>query len=198
MQKDNYKIIIGIIIIFIGIIISIIPIFYHKRQNLTKKKYINNYINTTKQGKDKKKNKLKEEIESYSMILKIPSIGLEKGIYSINSKYNNLDYGIELMKESNMPNIENGNLIISGHNGNSKISYFNTLSKMSIGDYIYIYYSGIKYKYVYTEKYEEEKDGDISIIRDNRKTSLILITCKENTDNKQIVYVSYLDNKTQY
>lgn len=34
--------------------------------------------------------------------------------------------------------------------------------------------------------------------RENDKTTLVLITCKKNTDDKQVVYIAYLDNKTEY
>ena len=31
---------------------------------------------------------------------------------------------IQILKESDMPNVTNGNLLLAGHNGNSKVSFF--------------------------------------------------------------------------
>ena len=46
--------------------------------------------------------------------------------------------------------------------------------------------------------YDIKKTGKAIIHRYNDKTTLVLITCKKNTDDKQVVYIAYLDNKTEY
>lgn len=76
------------------------------------------------------------------MVIEIPKMNLKKGLYDINSKYNNVDYNIQIIKESDMPNKENGNLILAGHNGNSNISYFDNLNTLSNGDSVFIFYEG--------------------------------------------------------
>ena len=135
---------------------------------------------------------------NYSMIVEIPNIGLKKGLCSIGQECNAVSKNIQILKESDMPNVTNGNLLLAGHNGNSKVSFFNKLDKIKVNDSIYIYYNGTKYEYKLSNYYDIKKTGKAIIHRDNDKTTLVLITCKKNTDDKQVVYIAYLDNKTEY
>lgn len=140
----------------------------------------------------------RQNTTNYSMIVEIPNIGLKKGLCSIGQECNAVSKNIQILKESDMPNVTNGNLLLAGHNGNSKVSFFNKLDKLKINDSIYIYYNGTKYEYKLSNYYDIKKTGKAIIHRDNDKTTLVLITCKKNTDDKQVVYIAYLDNKTEY
>ena len=135
---------------------------------------------------------------NYSMIVEIPNIGLKKGLCSIGQECNAVSKNIQILKESDMPNVTNGNLLLAGHNGNSKVSFFDKLDKLKVNDSIYIYYNGTKYEYKLSNYYDIKKTGKAIIHRNNDKTTLVLITCKKNTDDKQVVYIAYLDNKTEY
>ncbi|MDO5556951.1 MAG: sortase [Clostridia bacterium] len=135
---------------------------------------------------------------NYMAILEIPGIDLKKGLVSVDSKYNNVKYNVQVMKESNMPNILNGNFILAGHNGSSNVSYFKNLDKLKENDDIIIYYEGIKYIYTFNNSYEVDKDGAIPIYRNNSKNTITLITCKKNSKTKQLVYIGYLKDKAYY
>ena len=135
---------------------------------------------------------------NYSMVIEIPNIGLKKGLCSIGQECNAVSKNIQIIKESDMPNVTNGNLILAGHNGNSNVSFFNKLDQMDIGNKINIYYKGIKYEYKLNNFYDIDKNGKATIYRDYDKTTLVLITCKKNTKDKQVVYIAYLNNKTKY
>ena len=135
---------------------------------------------------------------NYIAILEIPSINLRKGLIEQNSKYNNVKYNVEIITSSTLPDTENGNLILASHNGASYISYFKNLSKMNIGDKIYIYYNSYRYEYILSKTYDVKKTGEIEIHRDYNKTTITLITCKKNTNDEQVVYIGYLNNKTIY
>lgn len=50
-----------------------------------------------------------------------------------------------------------GNFILYVHSGNSNIAFFQNLNKVEFNDSIYIYYNGIKYKYIVTKKYDIKK-----------------------------------------
>ena len=144
-------------------------------------------------------NETKEKVKiSYSMILEIPKINLKKGLCSIGQSCNNVSKNIEILKESDMPSVINGNLFLAGHNGNSKVSFFNKLDRLSVGDSIYIYYDGYKYEYKLNNYYDIKKTGEANIKRDKNKTTLVLVTCKKNTKDKQVIYVAYLENKSEY
>lgn len=126
--------------------------------------------------------------EKYIAVLEIPKIKLKRGIYAKNSKQNNVNKNIYLLKESSMPDEEKGNFILAGHSGTSYISYFKNLPKLSIGDISYVYYNGGRFQYKLVNSYEINKNGKANIIRNGEKTVMTLITCKHNTE-KQIVYI---------
>lgn len=131
--------------------------------------------------------------EKYVGVLEIKKLNLKKGFYEKNSRNNNVNRNIQVLKESDMPDIENGNLIIAGHSGNSYISYFRNLNKLNSGDEAIIYYNGKTYIYSLMNSYEIEKNGTAHIVRNGYKNTLTLITCKHNT-NKQLVFIFELKN----
>lgn len=131
----------------------------------------------------------KQQVETdYIAVLEIPKINLRKGIYAKDSSKNNVNKNIELMKESNMPDEVNGNFILAGHSGTSRVSYFKNLHKLENGDKAYIYYNGARLVYKLVNTYDIQKTGEASITRNGQKTTLTLITCRHNTD-KQTVFI---------
>lgn len=134
----------------------------------------------------------------YIAVLEIPSINLKRGLVDSSSKYNNVNYNIQIINKSTMPDVVNGNLVLAGHNGASYVSFFRNLDKLNINDKIYIYYGGYKYEYSLSKIYDTPKDGNVEVHRDNSKTTITLITCKKNTKDTQVVYIGYLDSKELY
>jgi LPXTG-site transpeptidase (sortase) family protein len=135
---------------------------------------------------------------NYLMILDIPVINVKRGIYNIDDPKNNVDNNITILKQSNMPDIDKGNVILASHNGNSKVSYFKYLEKLNIGDKAYIYYQGIKYVYEVYKIDIVDKVGTIKINKDSGESNLILISCKNGTKDKQIVYLLKCVSKINY
>jgi len=127
----------------------------------------------------------------YIAVIKIPKIGLEKGLASKGSYWNNVNRNIEILSESDMPDVDKGNVILAGHSGNSNVSYFKKLNKLVTDDIVSITYGGKEYKYKMVNSYEIEKNGYAHIVRNAEKSTLTLITCKHNT-NKQIVVICEL------
>ena len=76
--------------------------------------------------------------EEYLGVLDIPKINFYKGFYSKTSSLNNVQFNLFVLKESDYPDVVNGNLIIAGHSGNYSNSYFNDLYKTAC---IYIFVS---------------------------------------------------------
>lgn len=202
-KRKGYFLIFGILLIFIslGILIS----KYYQRneiQNVEENNLIEFYEiqeEISQDGKEENnevekavKEEEKIEKESYLAVLKIDKIKLEKGIYNINSRNNNVNKNIQLLKESDMPDKENGNVIIAGHSGNSYIAYFKNLVKLNNGDEAKIFYNGKTYIYNLTKSYEIDKTGKVELYKNKDKQTLTLITCKHNT-NKQIVFMFELE-----
>lgn len=134
----------------------------------------------------------------YIGILEIPKIGLVKGFVDINSKWNNVDYNLQIIKPSDFPDAEGGNFIIASHSGSSSISYFKNLYQLSTGDEVLVYYNDIKYTYNIVNIYTQPKNGYVNIYRDESKTSITLITCTKNDDTMQTVYIGELVSKESY
>ena len=130
--------------------------------------------------------------------MEIPIINLKNGLVSPNNKYNSVEYNIEILNKSEFPTIPKSNLILAAHNGNSEVSFFKNLSKVTISSPIYIYYNGYKYIYSIEDSYEIPKTGEAIINRDSRRNTITLITCKDNSDTKQLVFIGYLIGKEIY
>ncbi len=128
----------------------------------------------------------KIEEDEYIGFLNIPTINLKRGFYSISSNLNNVNKNIQVIADD-MDKI----LILAAHRGNSKVSFFQNLEKMSLGDEINLDYKHKTYHYRLYYKYYEDKDGNLAIKYDNTKNTLVLITCVRELKDKQVVYVAY-------
>ena len=129
------------------------------------------------------------EEDNYIGYLEVPIINLKRGFLNLESKYNSIKYNVQLIEGSTMPSVENGNLILAAHRGNSSISYFHNLYKLEIGNEAIIHYNNIKYTYKLVDIYLEEKDGMIAIKRNGNVKCLTLITCTKDDSTKQSVYI---------
>ena len=134
----------------------------------------------------------------YIAVLEIPKISLKRGLFSINDKNNNVDKNVEILQNSDMPNVTNGTLALAGHSGNSRIAYFHKLYKLKENDQVYIYYQNEKYIYQVSKIERQDKDGTINFTKTKDTTELILTTCDQQNKGKQIVVVAKLVDKIPY
>ena len=116
----------------------------------------------------------------------INKINLKQDLYKIESKKNNIEENVTIMKESNYPDIANGILILAAHSGTGKIAYFEELDNLELKDNIIIKYNNRKYIYQITKIWEQEKNGYIKIKKENKK-QLILTTCSPKKKNTQLI-----------
>ncbi len=125
----------------------------------------------------------------YLGVLEIPRIGLKRGFYGTDSKYNDIQYNVTLVKGSTMPDVLNGNLILMAHSGDAYNSYFNYLYRLNIGNSAYVTYKGNRYQYKLVNVYTVPKVGSVTITRNFDRTTLTLITCTNNDSTSQTVYI---------
>lgn len=135
-----------------------------------------------------------ENFDKYLGILEIPKIRLKKGFYNVGSRYNNVEYNVTVVNGSAFPNVKAGNLILIAHSGDAYISYFRYLYKLQVGDSTYVTYDGRKYEYKIVNIYNVPKNGQVTIERNYDITTLTLITCTNNDDTQQTVYIAELVN----
>lgn len=132
----------------------------------------------------------------YIGYLEIPKINLKRGFVNPNSPDNDVSKNIQIIKSSDMPDVNKGNFILAAHSGTAYISFFNTLYLLNEGDYAYVTYNGVKYTYKITKIYLQNKTGQIGIYRDSNKTTLTLVTCTKDDKNHQTIYIAELISKS--
>ena len=49
--------------------------------------------------------------DKYLGVLEIPRIGLKRGFYGLDSRFNDIQYNVTVVRGSTMPDVVNGNLI---------------------------------------------------------------------------------------
>ena len=203
-NKKSFLTLIGIFLILLAVFLVVFSRYIEKKNLSVSEELTEQYIDTTSiidsETEDNSDSDVEEVVEKYDYIavLEISSINLKRGLVAYDSKYNSVKYNIQILDNSDMPDEENGNLILAAHNGTSSVSFFNNLSSVKIDDKINVYYKGYKYTYKYNNSYEVDKNGKVQIVRDRYNNAITLITCKDNSDTKQIVYVGYLIEKTEY
>lgn len=174
---------------------SILPVFlmattYNYKPKEKKTTEFKKIVKVKEPIKDSKFNEEDTQKEEYIATIEIPEINLKTNMVDVNSKNNNVNKHVQIIKGSDMPNIRNGNFILAAHSGTSNISYFKNLHKLGISDTIYIYYSNVKYTYKIYDIYKIDKDGTVEIKRDYTKTMLTLTTCDNSNDKKQLVVLA--------
>ena len=208
MKKNNFKyqVAAGVILIISGIPLLLSNYIKEKRDvvfsemNLALSEINNQTIYNDEVVEDEElsdeepKEEPKEEYtyEEYAGILDIPKINLYKGFYNKTSNLNNVKFNLYVLKESDYPDITNGNLIIAGHSGNYNNSYFANLYQLELNDTIIVHYKNKDYTYKITKIYNEEKTGTVRILRDRNKTTLTLITCTKDDNYHQTIYIAEL------
>lgn len=148
--------------------------------------------NEVEQPKEPEKEEVKEHKKiEYIAVLKIPKINLERGLVDSSSYLNNINYNVQILNNSAMPDQRYGNVMLAAHSGNARISYFRNLDKLDIDDEVIIIYKGKTYTYKVVNTYDIEKTGKAQIIRNKNVSTLTLVTCRHNT-NRQIIVICEL------
>ena len=179
-------------ILFFSILLGNRLFKIYKIEKINSKNLVYFFDTTKEQEIEYSEQKDKNISEMYIGVLKIKKVNLNRGFYDKKSKLNKVSKNIQVLDESDMPDIEFGNVILAAHSGNSSVSFFKNLSKLKINDYAFIYYKNKEYKYSLKRIYEIEKNGTAIIKRDINKNTLTLITCKSKT-KKQIVFIFELE-----
>ncbi len=201
-RKNKSHILFGSFLIILGIVLPLSKELYNYTQDKKEESKVEYFFDNHKDDIDKQdteqKNTKQETTYNYIAVLEIPTINLKRGLVDKTNKNNNVNRNITILKESDMPDVENGNFILAGHSGTSRVAFFRYLNKVKENDLIFIYYKNIKYTYKVVHTHLEVRDGDIDIVRNKNKTSLTLTTCSQEKKGNQIVIISELINKENY
>ena len=198
--------IIGSFLIAIGIGIIVVKTLLDYQYEKQESKLIDLYIESTTNEyqnvqADNSETKTSNDLsisEKYLGVLEIPTINLKKGFFEKNSSLNTISKNVEILEESDMHNIKNGNLVLAAHSGTGRYAFFRNLYKLKINDNAYIYYQGLKYEYEILKIEYQDKDGTITISKLEQESYLILTTCDQKDKTKQIVITAKLINTENY
>lgn len=127
--------------------------------------------------------------DEYIGYLIIPKINLTKGFVDKRSSENDVEKNILVIDGSNYPDVENGNFILAGHSGTGWKAFFNELYQLQLGDEAQITYKGKKYIYNLVNIYKQPKTGIVAIYRNYDIRTLTLITCTNNDQTTQTIYI---------
>ena len=116
----------------------------------------------------------------------INKIKINNNLYDINSKKNNIEENVTILKDSILPPSKNSIIFIAAHSGNGKKAYFKNLNKLKEKDNIIITYKNKNYNYIVNEIWESKKNGYINIQKEETN-QLILTTCSPNHKEKQLI-----------
>ena len=199
--SKNAKITISILFAFMGLCLICFTYFDTIKDNLFSNKNLNmieevvEFDENAGQELSLTEPEREEEVVAgngrydYIGYLRINEIGLERGFTALDNPYNYVNYNIQLIKGSDMPSKNKGNLILAGHKGTSSVSYFSKLHNLNLGAEASVTYNGKVYNYKLVNIYNVAKDGTVEIERDASKTTLTLITCTHLSKTEQTVYI---------
>lgn len=193
----------GSLLILFGICLFAFPYLYNQYQNKQEELKIEQFFVEEKEpvvSEDDNStiNVSESQTDPFIAVLEIPTIHLKKGLYDINSKNNTVSKGIQIIKESDMPDVVNGNFILASHSGTGRIAYFNNLNQLRIDDQVYVYYDHVKYTYQIIRINNVVKDGTIEIERLKTNNMITLTTCSQSDKGKQLILIGQLVNKEEF
>lgn len=165
-------------------------IFYKSNED----KEIASQITEETEGQSEQPEESDTYTDDYIGYLTIPKINLNKGFVDKRSSENDVEKNIMVIEGSTYPDVERGNFILAGHSGTGWKAFFNELYRLNVGDETYVTYKGKKYTYKITNIYKQSKTGKIAIYRNYNKTTLTLVTCTNNDETTQTVYIAELEN----
>ena len=126
---------------------------------------------------------------NYLLDLVIPSINFEMKINDMESEFNDVDYGIELLEFSN---INNNVYFFASHSGSGDNCYFNRVKELDVGDNIYIYINNHLLVYEVVDIYNILKNGYMEV-DEYLEDVIFLITC--HGYNRQLIVKGLLINR---
>lgn len=124
----------------------------------------------------------------------IPKIDVSNNIYTFDDAKNNVNENVYLAAKYNF-DILKGSLVLASHSGNSPISYFNDIDRLSFGDEIFIEDKDNIYTYLIDKVFIIDKTGLFKY--EDKDKYIYLITCVKHTHKKQLVIGGFLSKITK-
>lgn len=115
-------------------------------------------------------------------VIEIPKIKLKSVIRKADKNFKNLNKSLVYYEYDNYKE----KIIVFGHSGVGYGTYFNMLDELYINDYLYLYKDKLKITYIVNKKYSIY-DTELNILKNDKKNTLLLITCEKSNKSKRLV-----------
>ena len=184
-KKANFRKIIGLLFVVIGISCMLFPIYFYVQQG-REIEQLHQKLNITQESEVTHIEK-KEESLGQVMMLSIPSIDLYQPILETLSD-DNLNVALTQIKEDQV--LGSGNFTVAGHLSSVDGRHFNRLPEVQIGDEV----SVLTDKQVYTftvDSREVIEATDVDVLDDGGQSEITLITCTPS-GKKRLAVKGYL------
>ncbi|HOB82009.1 MAG TPA: class E sortase [Peptococcaceae bacterium] len=199
MNDEQHKRIKGTIIIIVGILLLLYPLFTDlytsTLQDNRWTKYRKGELDqNVQQGLDAlSANSQQETTEFTEALLKIPAINLS-AVVAKGTSEEILNTSLGWYEESALPG--QGNTAIAGHRSMYG-GIFRDLAKLKPGDMVYLEFNGYVYRYRVAKLHKVETT-DWSCIEDCGYTALTLTTCvKGDAEHRQVVRAVFCDKEVK-
>lgn len=166
MKKRILKVIIILLIIIVSK--EIFSILNYKYNN--KKEVISYYKNETNYN------------YKNVMLINIPSINLKSVVKKADNNFKNLDKNLVYYKNNNYED----KITIFGHSGMGVGVFFNRIDELNKDSIVKLYIDNNELIYIFDKKYNI-LSSDISILNNDCKNTLLLITCNKEDKSKRLV-----------
>lgn len=176
-------------IILISFYLLLCFCLYQKLEPSTENQSISSFLFDAKEKKD-----LKGTKDDPIATLTISKIELERPIYALEDPKNNVEENVTLLKESILPPEENSIVFLAAHSGTGEKALFSRLDELEIGDTVSLSFDSYQYTYQVETREEQPKNGHIQVLK-NQEEELVLTTCSEQDETKQLVIISKLIKK---
>ena len=185
IKKANFRKIIGLLFVVIGISCMLFPIYFYVQQG-REIEQLQQKLNIIQESEVTSIEK-KEESLGQVMMLSIPSIDLYQPILETLSD-DNLNVALTQIKEDQV--LGSGNFTVAGHLSSVDGRHFNRLPEVQIGDEV----SVLTDKQVYTftvDSREVIEATDVDVLDDGDQSEITLITCTPS-GKKRLAVKGYL------
>ena len=184
-KKANFRKIIGLLFVVIGISCMLFPIYFYVQQG-REIEQLHQKLNLIQES-DVTQIEKKEASLGQVMMLSIPSIDLYQPILETLSD-DNLNVALTQIKEDQV--LGSGNFTVAGHLSSVDGRHFNRLPEVQIGDEV----SVLTDKQVYTftvDSREVIEATDVDVLDDGDQSEITLITCTPS-GKKRLAVKGYL------
>ena len=193
ITRNNIIVLLSIILITICLFIKINDSYRQVKEERNEQNAINELIDkkvdTTIENKVKLSRNMNNKTNNkynYIAVLETPKIGLKRGLVMATKNFKSINYAVSIDNNSKFPD-EIGNFILYAHSGNSKMSYFDNIKKLTNNDVVKVYYENVWYTYQIFDKYEITKGTNLKIYNDGKNKYITLVTCSQEDKSKQII-----------